>query len=204
MRTRRCDECSSTSTFSAAQCFLHERPQSSCHADACSVREPAMRHTVYGNICCAYVRALQRPRQNDVLKNGLYKMRLSPPRRQGNEARALQSTACMRSLARCRCAAITHHAAAERARKRDAARRCSSQHCSTGHVGASLTPWHAFYTPSVALEEATSMSQDARGGEEQQSARECVARAWFATFAKGCLVVLMTIALGRAAPCDCR
>ena len=144
MRTRRCDECSSTSTFSAAQCFLHERPQSSCHADACSVREPAMRHTVYGNICCAYVRALQRPRQNDVLKNGLYKMRLSPPRRQGNEARALQSTACMRSLARCRCAAITHHAAAERARKRDAARRCSSQQCSTGHVGASLTPWHAF------------------------------------------------------------
>ena len=144
MRTRRCDECSSTSTFSAAQCFLHERPQSSCHADACSVREPAMRHTVYGNICCAYVRALQRPRQNDVLENGLYKMRLSPPRRQGNEARALQSTACMRSLARCRCAAITHHAAAERARKRDAARRCSSQHCSTGHVGASLTPWHAF------------------------------------------------------------
>ena len=153
---------------------------------------------------CAYVRALQRPRQNDVLENGLYKMRLSPPRRQGNEARALQSTACMRSLARCRCAAITHHAAAERARKRDAARRCSSQHCSTGHVGASLTQWHAFYTPSVALEEATSMSQDARGGDEQQSARECVARAWFATFAKVCLVVLMTIALGRAAPCDCR
>ena len=123
---------------------MHERPQSSCHADACSVREPAMRHTVYGNICCAYVRALQRPRQNDVLENGLYKMRLSPPRRQGNEARALQSTACMRSLglARCRCAAITHHAAAERACKRDAARRRSNQLCSTGHVG--VVPWHVF------------------------------------------------------------
>ena len=130
--TRRCDDYSSTSTHVMLTGLFGSRAR---HARC-------IRHTATYR-SCDYVRALQRPRQNDVLENGLYKTRLNPPRRQGFEARALQSTACMRSLAQCQCAAITHHAAAERARKRDAARRRSSQHCSAGRVGASLTPWHA-------------------------------------------------------------
>ena len=132
--TRRCDDYSSTSTHVMLTGLFGSRAR---HARC-------IRHTATYR-SCDYVRALQRPRQNDVLENGLYKTRLNPPRRQGFEARALQSTACMRSLAQCQCAAITHHAAAERARKRDAARRRSSQHCSAGRVGASLTPWHAFH-----------------------------------------------------------
>ena len=166
--------------------LLHGRPQSSCHADG-TVRfaSPAcIRHTATYR-SCDYVRALQRPRQNDVLENGLYKTRLIPPCRQGFEARALQSTACMRSLAQCQCAAITHHAAAERARKRDAARRRSTQHCSAGRVGASLTPWHAFHRYGRG-----NIHESRRKRREEQSAREADG-AWFAMFAKGCIDVLM-------------